>query len=116
MPILRLLNNNTIACSNFINAVGTLVSKGFHDFCELDITTKNQVIGLLIKCLRDPHEFLVEHNSFNEFIRAFSDYLIFDCEDDKESYNKILLQKAIEYYEHDLDEYFSDLASNKYDN
>jgi hypothetical protein len=115
MSILRLFNNNRVEISNFTHLVSNLVSRGFHDFYELDIGRKEEIVGRLLRCLRDPHEFLTEHD-LNGFISKFSDYLIFGYEDDMESYNKILLQNAIEYYAQDLDEYFTELASNKYDN
>ena len=115
MSILDLCRKSDIETDFFINAVNNLIKIGAKTFIDLDPLVKEEIVGRLLKCMLDPYEFLVEHNNRDVFINYFSDYLIFGLDSDRIQYTDNLLLNAVTYYALDLNDYFLELVSNKYD-
>lgn len=111
MSILELFNDNKIAASNFINLVHTLVRRGKNDFENLPVVTKNEIVGLLLKCLNFPLEF-IDNKDIKKFVELFSDYLIFGKTEIKDKSYNVLMQHALDFYSLDLQDYF-DLISDE---
>jgi|SRR5271154_1922787 len=102
--ILEWLSQDKSSVDSFMDNIEDVAIIKNHDYRGLSQTEKEETASLLIAALDDPTEWLININDLDSFIRSLAKY--------KLTHKKEYLDKALEIFDKNLVEHFSEHLDN----